>query len=233
MIGGPNDTGRGRWIPTTSVDQYAATLASWFGVSATNLPIVLPNIGRFATSNLGFLGVSRRVYLVLGFSPWRRWHGGTGRARPRPTRRKSASPRRTPCRTEAARPTFPTPIRIRRPRKERRSSMPLPNWPTSSIPLDRHPLGSPAAERHLRGLPRRHAHRQSGGRQHRHHRRAHRPQSAGLRLHPEGPSRDQRERANSATAGARPFSFISSRARRWRSAPPDPIKSYGPPTTRC
>ena len=56
VIGGPDDTGRGRWIPTTSVDQYAATLASWFGVSATNLPLVLPNIGRFATPNVGFLG---------------------------------------------------------------------------------------------------------------------------------------------------------------------------------
>lgn len=55
-INGPNDTGRGRWLPTTSVDQYAATLASWFGVSAANLPVVLPNIGRFATSNLGFMG---------------------------------------------------------------------------------------------------------------------------------------------------------------------------------
>jgi uncharacterized protein (DUF1501 family) len=56
VIGGPDDTGRGRWIPTTSVDQYSATLASWFGVSATNLPLVLPNIGRFATPNVGFLG---------------------------------------------------------------------------------------------------------------------------------------------------------------------------------
>jgi uncharacterized protein (DUF1501 family) len=55
-LGGPQDTGRGRWIPTTSVDEYAATLATWFGVSATNLPVVLPNIGRFATSNLGFMG---------------------------------------------------------------------------------------------------------------------------------------------------------------------------------
>jgi uncharacterized protein (DUF1501 family) len=54
-LGGPEDTGRGRWIPTTSVDEYAATLATWFGVSATNLPVVLPNIGRFATSNLGFM----------------------------------------------------------------------------------------------------------------------------------------------------------------------------------
>jgi uncharacterized protein (DUF1501 family) len=55
-LGGPEDTGRGRWIPTTSVDEYSATLASWFGVSAANLPVVLPNIGRFATSNLGFMG---------------------------------------------------------------------------------------------------------------------------------------------------------------------------------
>lgn len=55
-IGGPDDTGRGRWIPTTSVDEYAATLARWFGVSATDLPLVLPNIGRFARPNLGFLG---------------------------------------------------------------------------------------------------------------------------------------------------------------------------------
>jgi uncharacterized protein (DUF1501 family) len=58
VIGGPDDTGRGRWIPSTSVDQYSATLASWFGVSQSNLPVVLPNIGRFATSNLGFMASS-------------------------------------------------------------------------------------------------------------------------------------------------------------------------------
>ena len=54
-INGPNDSGLGRWIPTTSVDQYSATLARWFGVSNGNLPIILPNIGRFATSDLGFM----------------------------------------------------------------------------------------------------------------------------------------------------------------------------------
>jgi uncharacterized protein (DUF1501 family) len=54
-INGPDDTGLGRWIPTISVDEYSATLATWFGVSATNLPLVLPNIGRFAKPNLGFL----------------------------------------------------------------------------------------------------------------------------------------------------------------------------------
>jgi uncharacterized protein (DUF1501 family) len=53
-INGPDDTGLGRWIPTTSVDEYAATLASWFGVSNSDLPVVLPNIGRFAKPNLGF-----------------------------------------------------------------------------------------------------------------------------------------------------------------------------------
>src|SRR5688572_7117683 len=55
-IRGPDDSGtRGSWIPTTSVDEYAATLATWFGVSGTNLPVVFPNIGRFATPNLGFV----------------------------------------------------------------------------------------------------------------------------------------------------------------------------------
>ena len=54
-INGPDDTGRGRWIPTTSVDEYAATLARWFGVSESNMPMVLPNIGRFAQPDLGFM----------------------------------------------------------------------------------------------------------------------------------------------------------------------------------
>lgn len=55
-INGPNDTGTGRWIPTTAIDQYFATLATWFGVDSDNLTTVFPNIGRFATSNLGFMG---------------------------------------------------------------------------------------------------------------------------------------------------------------------------------
>ena len=41
---------RGNWIPTTSVDEYSATLATWFGVSPTNLSTVLPNIRRFTDS---------------------------------------------------------------------------------------------------------------------------------------------------------------------------------------
>jgi uncharacterized protein (DUF1501 family) len=54
-VNGPDDTGRGRWIPTTSVDEYGATIARWFGVSDTNLSVAFPNIGRFMKPNLGFL----------------------------------------------------------------------------------------------------------------------------------------------------------------------------------
>jgi uncharacterized protein (DUF1501 family) len=49
-------TGRGSLIPTTAVDQYAATLAQWFGVAQGSLPSVLPNVNNFAVQNLGFLG---------------------------------------------------------------------------------------------------------------------------------------------------------------------------------
>ena len=59
-LGGPDDTDggsnpRGRWIPTTSVEQYAATLALWYGLAPSDLPLVFPFIGRFASSNLGFM----------------------------------------------------------------------------------------------------------------------------------------------------------------------------------
>jgi len=55
-VNGPDDTEDGRWIPTTSVDEFSATIARWFGVSASDMPTVFPNIGRFAHPNLGFLG---------------------------------------------------------------------------------------------------------------------------------------------------------------------------------
>ena len=55
-LGGPDDTDSdGRWIPTTAVDQYAATLAKWFGVADADIPAVVPNIARFPTRDLGFM----------------------------------------------------------------------------------------------------------------------------------------------------------------------------------
>jgi len=53
--GTAEDVGSGRLLPTTSVDQLAATLGKWFGVSDSNLATVLPNIGNFAARDLGFL----------------------------------------------------------------------------------------------------------------------------------------------------------------------------------
>lgn len=45
-----------RIIPTTSVDQYSATLARWFGLNASELNSVFPNLQNFSSSDLGFLG---------------------------------------------------------------------------------------------------------------------------------------------------------------------------------
>ncbi len=56
-LDGPDDTDdRGRWIPTTAIEQYAGTLATWFGLAPADLPVVFPLIGRFTTPNLGFMG---------------------------------------------------------------------------------------------------------------------------------------------------------------------------------
>ncbi|MCX6619878.1 MAG: hypothetical protein NTY38_02130, partial [Acidobacteria bacterium] len=55
-LGGPDDTGnRGALIPTTSLDQYGATLANWFGVPDASLDGIFPNLKNFAMRNLGFV----------------------------------------------------------------------------------------------------------------------------------------------------------------------------------
>jgi uncharacterized protein (DUF1501 family) len=59
-MNGPDDadsgaTARGRWIPTTSVEQYAATLARWYGLAEADMPLVFPNLGNFINTNLGFM----------------------------------------------------------------------------------------------------------------------------------------------------------------------------------
>ncbi|RZI56255.1 MAG: DUF1501 domain-containing protein [Rubrivivax sp.] len=52
-VSGPDDVGQGRLLPTTSVDQLAATLALWMGVPATDLPGILPGIVNFTQKDLG------------------------------------------------------------------------------------------------------------------------------------------------------------------------------------
>ena len=55
-LNGPDDFGKeGRWIPTTSLEQYGATLCRWFGIGEADLPHIFPNIGAFANTNLGFM----------------------------------------------------------------------------------------------------------------------------------------------------------------------------------
>jgi uncharacterized protein (DUF1501 family) len=54
-INGPDDLGNGRIVPTTSTDQYAATLARWFGVSDADLSSLFPNLGNFTNRTLGFM----------------------------------------------------------------------------------------------------------------------------------------------------------------------------------
>ena len=62
VLGGPDDVGveewelQGRWIPTSSVDQYAATMLTWFGASPAQLDAILPNLANFGSNRtLGFL----------------------------------------------------------------------------------------------------------------------------------------------------------------------------------
>ena len=56
-LAGPDDADvRGRWIPTTSIDQYGATLSSWFGIPDSALATVFPNFANFGSQKLGFLG---------------------------------------------------------------------------------------------------------------------------------------------------------------------------------
>ncbi|MDQ2747091.1 MAG: DUF1501 domain-containing protein, partial [Acidobacteriota bacterium] len=64
MLNGPDDAdsgsgARGRWIPSTSVEEYAATMARWYGLPEDKMSTVFPNYGNFISpngnTNLGFL----------------------------------------------------------------------------------------------------------------------------------------------------------------------------------
>ena len=65
--GGSQDAGWGQIIPRLAVDQYAATLARWFGVSEGNIDLIFPGIAaanpRFGAATGGFIG----TYRNLGF----------------------------------------------------------------------------------------------------------------------------------------------------------------------
>jgi uncharacterized protein (DUF1501 family) len=52
---GPLEVGSGSFIPTIATDQYAATLARWFGVEDADLSAIAPHIANFTSRNLGFL----------------------------------------------------------------------------------------------------------------------------------------------------------------------------------
>lgn len=54
-IGGELDVRGGRLIPTLSSDQYAATLARWFGIADSDLALIAPHLDNFAVRDLGFL----------------------------------------------------------------------------------------------------------------------------------------------------------------------------------
>lgn len=50
-----DQVGQGRLLPSTSIYEFASTLATWFGVSASEMPNILPNITRFSNKNIGFM----------------------------------------------------------------------------------------------------------------------------------------------------------------------------------
>jgi uncharacterized protein (DUF1501 family) len=57
-LGGPNDVGRGSLLPTTSVEQYAGTLARWFGVPSSSMTDVVPRAANWSTLDLGFMNAA-------------------------------------------------------------------------------------------------------------------------------------------------------------------------------
>lgn len=54
-ISSDDQVGRGRLLPSTSVDEYSTTLALWMGIPPHELSGIAPNIGRFQSPNLGFM----------------------------------------------------------------------------------------------------------------------------------------------------------------------------------
>ena len=55
-LDGPDDIDSGRILPTTSVDEYSATLAKWLGVQSGDMATVFPHLDHFAHPDMGFMG---------------------------------------------------------------------------------------------------------------------------------------------------------------------------------
>jgi len=55
QLGGPDDLDAGRMVPQISIDQYAATLLDWFGMTPGEIDAVAPNLANFPLRNLGFV----------------------------------------------------------------------------------------------------------------------------------------------------------------------------------
>ena len=67
VLSGPDDaTDEGRWIPTTSLDQYGATLAQWFGVQPADLPSIFPNLPNFQNPTLNFMAAAQMAKRMHG-----------------------------------------------------------------------------------------------------------------------------------------------------------------------
>lgn len=60
-LGGADDVGQGRLLPSISVDQYGANLARWMGLSDSEVSDVFPNIGRYSSSDIGLIDWSKTV----------------------------------------------------------------------------------------------------------------------------------------------------------------------------
>ena len=55
QLGGPDDLDAGRRVPSIAVDQYAATLLKWFGLTPAEIAGVAPNLANFPVTDLGFV----------------------------------------------------------------------------------------------------------------------------------------------------------------------------------
>lgn len=54
-LGGPEDVGSGRLLPSTGITPYAATLARWMGLSDSEVALVFPDSSQYSDTQLGFV----------------------------------------------------------------------------------------------------------------------------------------------------------------------------------